>query len=123
MPPTGISAETDKDKLIASFDGDCDRVVFHGFQRGESGDAWVLLDGDAIACLFAKFIIEEMRQTDLLHSGSDDCSESSNKFSVGVVQTAYANGASTVAMKEMYLSIFFAFCFTLNQMRLCLIGV
>jgi phosphoacetylglucosamine mutase len=31
LPPAGVSAETDADQLMCSFDGDGDRIVFHAF--------------------------------------------------------------------------------------------
>lgn len=65
----------------ASFDGDADRVVYY---FTEEGNRFRLLDGDRIATLAASFLGDLVRK-----SGLDD------KISIGVVQTAYANGAST----------------------------
>lgn len=75
--PSGVTPEPNK--LYASFDGDADRIVF--FYVDESG-VFRLLDGDKIASLVASFIGELVAQT-----GTD--------LTIGVVQTAYANGAST----------------------------
>ena len=47
VPPSGVSKEEDQDKVLCSFDGDADRIVFHAFP---SGADWYLLDGDRIAC-------------------------------------------------------------------------
>jgi phosphoacetylglucosamine mutase len=77
--PIGFSQDADQGKRICSLDGDGDRVVFHFFDD-EQGD-WHLLDGDKIACLFADFFVEKIRLLEL-------------ETTVGVVQTAYANGAS-----------------------------
>ncbi|KAK4049571.1 hypothetical protein OIV83_004069 [Microbotryomycetes sp. JL201] len=63
----------------ASFDGDADRIVY--YYADESG-VFRLLDGDKIATLVAEFLIELVKQAGL-------------DLQVGVVQTAYANGAST----------------------------
>lgn len=67
-------------KLGASFDGDADRIVFY-FTNGEG--KFHLLDGDRIAILLADFIhglVGELENTSV---------------NIGIVQTAYANGAST----------------------------
>ena len=68
-----------------SVDGDADRLVY--FYRDASSDESVrLLDGDKIAALVAT------RVGDLTRRCGDDLRRS---LRVGVVQTAYANGAST----------------------------
>jgi phosphoacetylglucosamine mutase len=77
--PTGISLE-DKHKKIASVDGDADRVIY--YYLDENG-IFHMLDGDKIACLIASYIKEEL---DFVGA---------NFLKMGVVQTAYANGAST----------------------------
>ncbi|GAA5903540.1 hypothetical protein JCM8208_003619 [Rhodotorula glutinis] len=65
----------------ASFDGDADRIVFY---YADADGVFHLLDGDKIAGLVAGFIMDLVKD-----AGLDD------KVKVGVVQTAYANGAST----------------------------
>jgi phosphoacetylglucosamine mutase len=62
-----------------SFDGDADRIVFY---YADKLGTFHLLDGDKIAGLAAGFIIELVKEAGL-------------DLNVGVVQTAYANGAST----------------------------
>jgi phosphoacetylglucosamine mutase len=62
-----------------SYDGDADRIVFY---YADEQATFHLLDGDKIAGLAAGFIIELVKQAGL-------------DIEVGVVQTAYANGAST----------------------------
>ncbi|KAG0246292.1 Phosphoacetylglucosamine mutase [Mortierella sp. GBAus27b] len=69
----------------ASFDGDADRIVY--YYQDEDG-TFKLLDGDKIAGLAAMYII------DLVKAAGID------SISVGVVQTAYANGASTQYLKN-----------------------
>ncbi|SGY15079.1 BQ5605_C013g07236 [Microbotryum silenes-dioicae] len=69
-----------------SFDGDADRIVYY-FADGEG--TFHLLDGDKIATLAAKFLI------DLVHRAGLQ-----GGVKVGVVQTAYANGASTEYLTE-----------------------
>jgi phosphoacetylglucosamine mutase len=92
LPPKNIDAEVDIGKTLCSFDGDADRIVFHSYL--EEDKRWVLLDGDKIAALFSIFISQELKA-----SGLDD------QFKLGVVQTAYANGASTIFLKEHGVSV------------------
>ncbi|KAM0786685.1 hypothetical protein ACM66B_002130 [Microbotryomycetes sp. NB124-2] len=63
----------------ASFDGDADRIVYY---YADKDSVFHLLDGDKIATLVAEFLIELVKAAGL-------------DLQVGVVQTAYANGAST----------------------------
>jgi phosphoacetylglucosamine mutase len=65
-----------------SIDGDADRVVFFTKHNG----SFVLLDGDRISCLCAVYIKK------LLQHAPQEAQQGVN---MGVVQTAYANGAST----------------------------
>ncbi|KAF9113785.1 Phosphoacetylglucosamine Mutase [Mortierella sp. AM989] len=69
----------------ASLDGDADRLVY--YYQDEDG-TFKLLDGDKIAGLAAMYII------DLVKAAGID------SISVGVVQTAYANGASTQYLRN-----------------------
>lgn len=72
------------DTLYASFDGDADRVVcYYTNQEGKFN----LLDGDKIATLAASLLCEQV-------------SNSGTKVDIGVVQTAYANGASTKYIED-----------------------
>jgi phosphoacetylglucosamine mutase len=64
-----------------SLDGDADRIVYY-FNDQEHG--FRLLDGDKIATLAASFIGDLAREAGLAED-----------LKIGVVQTAYANGAST----------------------------
>lgn len=75
---------------VASFDGDADRLVY-SYTHPIRG--WRLIDGDKIATLYAMFVNQE-----LLKAGV-------NTLSVGLVQTAYANGASTHFVCEKMASI------------------
>lgn len=74
----------------ASFDGDADRIVYY---YADADDVFHLLDGDKIATLAAGFIMDLVKD-----AGLDD------KVKVGVVQTAYANGASTKYLTEVLVS-------------------
>jgi phosphoacetylglucosamine mutase len=70
-----------------SLDGDADRLMY--FYLDERGQ-FHMLDGDKIAALVAAFIIELVKTAGL-----------DNEIKVGVVQTAYANGASTKYLSEV----------------------
>jgi phosphoacetylglucosamine mutase len=64
----------------ASLDGDADRIVYYY----TDDTTFHLLDGDKIATLAASFIIDVAKASGL-----------ASQLNIGVVQTAYANGAST----------------------------
>jgi len=64
---------------VASVDGDADRIVYSFFQE----DHLMLLDGDKISALIAAFLRDIFAKVGLGDVG------------ITVVQTAYANGAST----------------------------
>ena len=75
------SSQAGRLQTCCSLDGDADRVVFYFI---DEDDTFRLLDGDRIATLAALFIGDLSRSAGL-----------GEKLKVGVVQTAYANGAST----------------------------
>eukprot|EP00043_Microstomoeca_roanoka_P015425 m.154637 g.154637 ORF g.154637 m.154637 type:complete len:537 (+) comp16258_c3_seq2:146-1756(+) len=67
-----------------TFDGDADRVLYFFNRNGE----FFMLDGDRISSLAAQFIREYATKAGL-------------ELSIGVVQTAYANGNSTVFLETV----------------------
>ena len=69
-----------------SFDGDADRIIYY---FNEEGSIFRMLDGDRIATLAAAFLGELVDKCGL-----------SEKIKLGIVQTAYANGASTRFVEE-----------------------
>ncbi|KAF2262481.1 Phosphoacetylglucosamine mutase [Lojkania enalia] len=77
-PPSSKAGPGDR---CCSLDGDADRVVYY-FK--DSNNMFHLLDGDRIATLVASFLGDLVRQSGL-----------ADKVTIGVVQTAYANGAAT----------------------------
>lgn len=77
-PPVGI--EHVPFQRVASLDGDADRVVYYYIDDKNNMN---LLDGDRIATLLASYITELLRTCE------------ANDLQLGLVQTAYANGAST----------------------------
>ena len=84
FPKHGGFDELPTGAKCVSVDGDADRLVY--FYRDASSNETRLLDGDKIAALVAT------RVGDLTRRCGDDLRRS---LRVGVVQTAYANGAST----------------------------
>lgn len=94
IPPASVSAAQDEGIPIASFDGDADRIVFHTFRTDGN---WSLVDGDKIAALISTFILQEFTACDWI-----------DKWKVGIVQTAYANGASTEFLARQGMEVVFA---------------
>uniref|UniRef100_A0A8C9BK38 Phosphoacetylglucosamine mutase n=1 Tax=Phocoena sinus TaxID=42100 RepID=A0A8C9BK38_PHOSS len=82
-PPQGI--EMKSHERCCSFDGDADRIVYY---YHDADGQFHLVDGDKIAALISSFLKEP-----LLEIG--------DSLSLGVVQTAYANGSSTRYLEEV----------------------
>lgn len=94
----------------ASIDGDADRLVWF-FMKGS---AFRLLDGDKMTALISSYIMFLLKEAGIAvatghahAAGASDAdapaagaAESKDALSVGAVQTAYANGASTVYLTE-----------------------
>ncbi|KAG2273642.1 hypothetical protein Bca4012_045898 [Brassica carinata] len=95
--PLGFGVK-DVGMRCASFDGDADRLVYFYIPSESCGDKVELLDGDKILSLFALYIKEQLN---IIGDEGKQCR-------LGVVQTAYANGASTDYVKEMWLEVVFA---------------
>merc|ERR1712216_1073535 len=87
LPPLSCSGESDKGIRFASYDGDADRVVF--FYFGKTG-AFRLLDGDKIAVLTARWINKQLKLAGY----------KKGDVRLGIVQTAYANGAASMVVKQ-----------------------
>jgi phosphoacetylglucosamine mutase len=85
-------------EFACSFDGDADRIVFFASKGDAETDAdsssFILLDGDKISALICDFLRE---QFDQLYKVQLDLPQ----LSLGVVQTAYANGASTKYLQDL----------------------
>ncbi|XP_066151550.1 phosphoacetylglucosamine mutase isoform X2 [Euwallacea fornicatus] len=75
--PTGLPEEPNQ--RCCSVDGDADRLVYYYLDENQK---FHLMDGDRIATLIAGYLKEVLEKTGL-------------KLHLGLVQTAYANGAST----------------------------
>mmetsp|Transcript_24895 Transcript_24895/g.57437 ORF Transcript_24895/g.57437 Transcript_24895/m.57437 type:complete len:611 (-) Transcript_24895:527-2359(-) len=82
--------------LCCSLDGDADRIVFFFH---DSDGKFVLLDGDKISSLLASFIIQQL---DVLLPTPQP---HQRQLSVAVIQTAYANDASTAYLRSLGVQI------------------
>jgi len=80
--PSGV--EVAPNTRYASLDGDADRLLYY-YTDAES--KFHLLDGDKISSLYAAYLKELLEISNL-------------NFSLGVVQTAYANGSSTSYLQD-----------------------
>ncbi|CAI8589070.1 unnamed protein product [Vicia faba] len=100
VAPCGFGS---KDAAIrcASLDGDADRLVYFSVPP-ESNLQINLVDGDKILSLFAVFIREQLS---FLNEKED--LENGHKARLGIIQTAYANGASTDYLKNLGLEVNF----------------
>ncbi|XP_070508971.1 phosphoacetylglucosamine mutase [Chironomus tepperi] len=77
-PPSGLP-EHEPNTRCVSVDGDADRVVYFFI---DSNGIFHLLDGDRIATLIADYLMDLVQKCGIT-------------LKLGIVQTAYANGAST----------------------------
>ncbi|CAJ1928898.1 unnamed protein product [Sphenostylis stenocarpa] len=100
LVPHGFGSE-DAGMRCASLDGDADRLVYFIVQPESSGRI-DLVDGDKILSLFALFIREQLSFLNE-NEGLKNC----YPCRLGVVQTAYANGASTNYLKQLGLEVNF----------------
>lgn len=71
----------------ASFDGDADRIIY--YYRNSKDEKFRMLDGDKIAVLIGKYLKETLEKAQL------------GDVKVSIVQTAYANGSSTIYMRDV----------------------
>ncbi|XP_062101260.1 phosphoacetylglucosamine mutase [Humulus lupulus] len=95
--PSGFGSQ-DVGIRCASLDGDADRFVYFTVPSKDSTKI-ELVDGDKILSLFAIFIQEQLS---ILMKGTD---ENDYHCRIGVVQTAYANGASTDYLKQLGIEV------------------
>lgn len=92
VEPTGILNEWKNGNFrFASLDGDADRLIYFFFDDEKN---FKMLDGDRISVLFAFHLRKLLRDTGL-----------DSKLKFGVVQTAYANGASTRFLQSNDISV------------------
>ncbi|PNS17149.1 Phosphoacetylglucosamine mutase [Sphaceloma murrayae] len=82
-PPSSKAAPNQR---CCSLDGDADRIVYY---YNDQKNVFRLLDGDRIATLAAAFIGDIVRKAGI-----------GEQVDIGVVQTAYANGAATTYVEK-----------------------
>uniref|UniRef100_A0A2N9EXT3 Phosphoacetylglucosamine mutase n=1 Tax=Fagus sylvatica TaxID=28930 RepID=A0A2N9EXT3_FAGSY len=87
----------------ASLDADADWLVYFSVPS-ESSSKIDLVDGDKILSLFAVFIKEQLS---ILNREGHKNINSDHQPRLGVVQTAYANGASTDYLRKLGLEVVF----------------
>jgi len=80
---------------FASLDGDADRIVFHYLRKRKNLKSFGLIDGDKIAALVALFVQNEIN---ILKAFAPNVMR---ELRCGIVQTAYANGSSTLFLKNV----------------------
>eukprot|EP00736_Rhodelphis_marinus_P000065 Rmarinus@m.940 len=93
--PEGLSGQFSPSTRFCSLDGDADRIVFFHMPGTSESAATAstdisILDGDRTSVLLAGFVKDQLKAL----GGYVD-------LSVGVVQTAYANGGSTHYLSEI----------------------
>lgn len=81
----GQSVPKEEDVHFYCLDGDADRLVALDFSNDNQ---WTLMDGDRIAILYS-FLLHRVFGPELIA-----------KMDIGIVQTAYANGASTFFVQD-----------------------
>ena len=86
LPPNLVD-DMKAGQRACSLDGDADRLMYYYLDERSQ---FQMLDGDKIAALVAAFIVEQVKVAGL-----------DSEIKVGVVQTAYANGASTKYLVEV----------------------
>lgn len=86
--PVGLPDDMEPFTRCVAVDGDADRVVYFFV---DANNQFNLLDGDRIATLVAGYLMGLLQQCAV-------------KVSIGIVQTAYANGASTDYIEHKLVS-------------------
>ncbi|KAJ6822392.1 phosphoacetylglucosamine mutase [Iris pallida] len=102
VAPSGFGS-ADVGTRCASLDGDADRLVYFRV-LSPSSNTIDLVDGDKILSLFAVFIKEQLS---ILNKKENKDIASGLPARLGIVQTAYANGASTDYLKQLGLEVVF----------------
>ena len=87
-------------RYAASLDGDADRIVFF-----TESPKFALLDGDKIAVLICDFL---QTQVNMLRTAMQNEGAALPFLKLGVVQTAYANGASTNYLRTIMDNVLIA---------------
>ena len=80
-------SDISSDSILASLDGDADRLVL--LKRKADGGGIVLADGDKFACLVAHFLSSHIQALEL-------------QLSLVVAQTGYSDGAATAFLESLH---------------------
>ncbi|CAA90456.1 N-acetylglucosamine-phosphate mutase [Schizosaccharomyces pombe] len=90
-PPLALEGKIKPNQLYASIDGDADRLIFYYINQNRK---FHLLDGDKISTALVGYLNILVKKSGM-------------PFSLGVVQTAYANGASTEYLQDLGITTVF----------------
>uniref|UniRef100_A0A1D1Z9M1 Phosphoacetylglucosamine mutase n=1 Tax=Anthurium amnicola TaxID=1678845 RepID=A0A1D1Z9M1_9ARAE len=90
-------------RRCVSLDGDADRLVYFCISSA-NGNKIDLVDGDKILSLFALFI---KGQLNIINENESEGTTGKLPTTLGIVQTAYANGASTNYLRQLGLEVVF----------------
>jgi len=93
--------DVEDNAICCSVDGDADRVVFWYWRNAE---VFSVLDGDKIATLLVDFLHSELKAATRRTKSK---STTGDFLRLGVVQTAYANGASTAYLRSRGVDVIF----------------
>lgn len=114
ITPGGFGGD-DVGRRCASLDGDADRLVYFYISSPEKKSV-ELIDGDKILTLFAIFIKQQLNSIHdqekvenslAVRLSQNPFKEECHSVTLGIVQTAYANGASTRYLRELGLEVVF----------------
>lgn len=114
ITPSGFGGD-DVGRRCASLDGDADRLVYFYISSLEKKSV-ELIDGDKILTLFAIFIKqqlnsihnqEKVENSPAVRLAQNPFKEECHSVTLGIVQTAYANGASTRYLRDLGLEVVF----------------
>ncbi|KAL3128573.1 phosphoacetyl glucosamine mutase [Cryptosporidium hominis] len=104
LPPVGFYSyqdyDSDKVDYVAAFDGDADRLIYfvpNHFHKNDNSEIF-LIDGDRISACYVLVVVT------LLSQSIREITVETNTIptlSLGVIQTAYANGASTKYLNDL----------------------
>ncbi|KAK9173078.1 Phosphoglucomutase/phosphomannomutase alpha/beta/alpha domain I family protein [Cryptosporidium meleagridis] len=104
LPPVGLYSNQDYDSegvdYVAALDGDADRLIYfipNHFDKNDNSEIF-LIDGDRISACYLLVITTLLNQSIREIKVETDTTPT---LSLGVIQTAYANGASTKYLNNL----------------------
>ncbi|KAK6589962.1 hypothetical protein RS030_192943 [Cryptosporidium xiaoi] len=104
LPPTSYYSDKECNypsyiDYVASFDGDADRLVY--FTSSKSHSNIILIDGDRLSSCYSLVITSMLNEIAMNLDENEFRNSKIPLLNLGVVQTAYANGASTNYIKDL----------------------